>query len=63
MGAGVSHSTNIEVPEMSRDCRATSRRSTARLLAGLAALCLIPSPVMAQDKPNILIIWGDHLGR
>jgi hypothetical protein len=40
-----------------------SRNSTVRLLAGLGALCLLASPAIAQDKPNILIIWGDDIGQ
>ncbi len=47
---------------MTKVYEVTSRESTARLLAGLAALCLLASPALAQQKPNILVIWWDYIG-
>ena len=29
----------------------------------LLLLTLLGSTVQAQDKPNILVIWGDEIGR
>ena len=38
-------------------------RTTITALAGiLTILAWIASQVAAQDKPNILIIWGDDIG-
>ena len=38
-------------------------RSVSRALAVLLAGCLLATnPAAAQDKPNILIIWGDDIG-
>jgi arylsulfatase len=34
-----------------------------RLLAALAASCLLAGSAMAQQKPNILVIWGDDIGQ
>ncbi|WP_299935098.1 arylsulfatase [uncultured Pelagimonas sp.] len=31
--------------------------------AATAAALIVPSAVLAQDKPNILVIWGDDIGR
>ncbi len=34
----------------------------AHWIMGLAAAVLLATPVSAQDKPNILIMWGDDIG-
>ena len=31
-------------------------------MAAFAALALVSMPAMAQQKPNILVIWGDDIG-
>ncbi len=36
---------------------------TARLLAALCVALAFTSPASAQDKPNILVIWGDDIGQ
>ena len=38
------------------------KRSSASWLAAFAALLFLASPLTAQDRPNILIIWGDDVG-
>ena len=48
---------------MTKAYEVASRKSTPYLLSGLGALCLLAGPAMAQEKTNILIIWGDdHTG-
>jgi arylsulfatase A-like enzyme len=37
-------------------------RILSRLFVAAASLVIISSPAAAQDKPNILIIWGDDIG-
>jgi len=37
--------------------------SIARLVAVLATLMVLATAASAQDKPNILIIWGDDIGQ
>ncbi|MHC4428835.1 MAG: sulfatase-like hydrolase/transferase, partial [Planctomycetota bacterium] len=32
-------------------------------MVAVAAVLALPSPVLAQDKPNILVIWGDDIGQ
>ena len=39
-----------------------AKRSKAALLA-LSVLLLVTAPALAQDKPNILVIWGDDVGQ
>ena len=34
----------------------------ARLLLGAVAVAVFAAPVMAADKPNILMIMGDDIG-
>lgn len=29
----------------------------------VTALCLTPLAAIAADKPNILVVWGDDVGR
>jgi arylsulfatase A-like enzyme len=41
---------------------AAVRTSTLVACACLLASALLASPVTAQDKPNILVIWGDDVG-
>ena len=33
-----------------------------RWVLGLVAMVLFAAPLSAQDRPNILIIWGDDIG-
>jgi len=39
------------------------KRSPNRWLLSLLAMLILASPIAAQDKPNILIIWGDDIGQ
>ena len=39
------------------------KRSPTRWLLSLLATLILASPLAAQDKPNILIIWGDDIGQ
>ena len=32
-------------------------------MASATALALFAIPALAQDKPNILVIWGDDIGQ
>ena len=36
---------------------------TRLLRAGLLSALLLPATLLAQDKPNILVIWGDDIGQ
>ena len=36
---------------------------TRFLRAGLLSALLLPATLLAQDKPNILVIWGDDIGQ
>ena len=36
---------------------ATTKLATVCFCAALLAV-----PAMAQDRPNIVVIWGDHIG-
>jgi len=38
------------------------KRSLVLFLA-VALLAMAASPVLAADKPNILVIWGDDIGQ
>jgi arylsulfatase len=38
-------------------------RSSAKLLILVIVLAALALPAAAQDKPNILVIWGDDVGR
>ncbi len=38
------------------------KRSMARCCLVLTVLLLAMAPALAQDKPNILVIWGDDIG-
>ena len=40
----------------------TVGRRTAGALAGLILGMAMVGPALAQDKPNILVIWGDDIG-
>src|SRR5687768_13151218 len=40
-----------------------SKMKKAGILAVLAALAALPMLAAAQDKPNILVIWGDDIGQ
>jgi arylsulfatase len=39
-----------------------NRQSFSRLLGALAAL-LLATPASAQERPNILVVWGDDIGQ
>ena len=36
--------------------------SMYRIILGLVFLAFSSLPALAQDKPNILVIWGDDIG-
>jgi len=38
------------------------RKFTTRLLLAAVTMAALATPVMAADKPNILVIWGDDIG-
>ena len=38
------------------------RKFTTRLLLAAIAMATAAAPVMAADKPNVLVIWGDDIG-
>jgi arylsulfatase A-like enzyme len=40
-----------------------ARKSTTVLLAAIVAIALWAAPAVAQQKPNILVIWGDDIGQ
>ena len=33
-----------------------------RLATIVCGAVLLAAPAIAQDKPNIVVIWGDHIG-
>ena len=39
------------------------RFALALLTAGVALICFAPPVQAAEKKPNILVIWGDDIGR
>ncbi|MHC4903729.1 MAG: arylsulfatase [Planctomycetota bacterium] len=41
----------------------TVRSLRARYMAAVVAALAVSSPLLAQDKPNILVIWGDDIGQ
>ena len=34
-----------------------------RVLGAIALTAVVAAPANAQDQPNILVIWGDDIGR
>jgi arylsulfatase len=41
----------------------TGRFLRTRYVAAVVAMIAASSPLLAQDKPNILVIWGDDIGQ
>jgi len=41
----------------------TRLRALTVAIAWVAALVIIPRPAFGQDRPNILVIWGDDVGQ
>ena len=41
------------------------RKMSSKILValGLSTIAVIPAQLMAAEKPNILVIWGDDIGR